>query len=145
MHANMNNNMYIYDLTNENILKTDFKFNYLYCIVPDYRQIPYNIALSIIPENLHNKEENILYYFTKYINIKIEWIGTGLDEKAIDAKTGKVFVAIDPKYFRPTEVEVLCSNPEKIRTKLGWQPKTTFPELVKIMMDHDLKEAGVNI
>ena len=77
------------------------------------------------------------------INVNIEWRGTGIDEEGFDSETGDVWVKIDPKYFRPSEVEVLCADASKARNILGWQPKTTFKELVKIMMDHDLKEAEI--
>ena len=70
--------------------------------------------------------------------IELHWTGEGVDEKGIDEQ-GRVLVEVDPKYFRPAEVEQLCGNPEKARTKLGWNPrKTSFEELVKIMVKHDL-------
>lgn len=75
----------------------------------------------------------------KEINMDIVWRGTGSDEKGIDAKTGNVIIEIDPKYFRPAEVEQLCGNPDKAKKLLGWNPqKTSLEELVKIMMKHDL-------
>ena len=69
----------------------------------------------------------------------IEWKGKGVDEKGLDAKTGEVLVEIDPRYFRPTEVDFLLGDPSKARAKLGWKHKTTFPELVKEMVASDLK------
>ena len=63
-----------------------------------------------------------------------------MEEKAYDA-TGKCLVAVDPKYFRPTEVETLLGDPTKAREKLGWTPKTTFEELVAEMVREDLKAA----
>ncbi|BCS80357.1 GDP-mannose 4,6-dehydratase [Anaerocellum diazotrophicum] len=77
----------------------------------------------------------------KYVDIDIEWVGQGVDEKGIDAKTGKVLVEVDPRYFRPTEVDILVGDATKARQVLGWQPTVTFDELVKIMMESDLKEA----
>ena len=63
----------------------------------------------------------------------------GVNEKGVDVKTGKVLVEVDPKYFRPCEVEQLLGNPTKAKTKLGWNPtKTSFEELVKIMVKHDM-------
>ena len=60
-------------------------------------------------------------------------------EKGIDVKSGKVLVEIDPKYFRPCEVEQLLGDPTKAKTLLGWNPtKTSFPELVRIMLAHDM-------
>ena len=71
----------------------------------------------------------------------IRWQGTGADELGVDAASGAVLVRIDPRYFRPTEVEQLLGDPAKARTKLGWQHKTTFPELVAEMVQRDLKVA----
>ena len=72
--------------------------------------------------------------------IETEWIGEGIDEKGIDKKTGKILIEVDPKYFRPAEVELLLGDPTKAKTLLGWNPaKTTFAELVKIMVKHDMK------
>lgn len=72
--------------------------------------------------------------------IELRWEGEGVDEKGIDVKTGKVLVEVDPKFFRPAEVEQLCGDPSKAKKLLGWNPtKTTFEELVKIMVQHDLK------
>ena len=69
----------------------------------------------------------------------IEWKGKGVDEKGLDAKTGEVLVEIDPRYFRPTEVDFLLGDPSKAHAKLGWKHKTSFPELVKEMVASDLK------
>lgn len=74
------------------------------------------------------------------LGISIRWEGVGLDEKGID-KQGNCIVAVDPRYFRPTEVESLLGDPTKARVKLGWEPKTTFAELVKEMVREDLKAA----
>jgi GDPmannose 4,6-dehydratase len=78
--------------------------------------------------------------------IKIEWNGTGVDEKGCDAATGKILVEVDPRYFRPTEVELLIGDPKKAKMKLGWTPTTTFHQLVREMVQSDLKlvahEAG---
>lgn len=75
-----------------------------------------------------------------HAGIDLEWQGKGLDEKGIDKKTGKVLVEVDPKYFRPAEVEQLLGDPTKAKTVLGWNPrKTSFEDLVKIMVDHDMK------
>lgn len=72
--------------------------------------------------------------------IKLRWEGEGVDEKGIDMATGRVLVEVDPKYFRPCEVEQLLGDPTKARTQLGWNPrKTTFTELVNIMVDHDME------
>ena len=76
----------------------------------------------------------------KEAGIDLRWEGKGAEEKGIDVKTGNVLVEVDPKYFRPCEVEQLLGDPTKARTTLGWNPtKTTFPELIKIMVEHDMK------
>ena len=70
----------------------------------------------------------------------IEWQGTGVEEKGIDKNTGKVLVEVDPKYFRPAEVELLWGDSTKARTELGWEPKYSFMDLVKEMVQSDLEE-----
>jgi GDPmannose 4,6-dehydratase len=70
---------------------------------------------------------------------KIEWRGKGVDEAGLDAKTGEELVRIDPRYFRPTEVDELLGDASKARAKLGWAPKITFAELVAEMVETDLK------
>lgn len=72
-----------------------------------------------------------------HIGITIEWQGSGINEQGVDAVTKKPLVAIDPKYFRPTEVDYLLGNPAKATQILHWQPKVTFDELVALMVDHD--------
>jgi len=74
------------------------------------------------------------------IDIEITWSGEGLEEEGFDG-SGKCIVSVDPRYFRPTEVETLLGDASKAREKLGWQPKITFDELVKEMMQEDLKIA----
>ena len=69
----------------------------------------------------------------------IEWRGKGVDEVGIDTSTGKTVVRIDPRYFRPAEVEQLLGDPSKAKSKLGWVPEVKFEELVKIMVDGDLR------
>lgn len=75
------------------------------------------------------------------VGIDIAWEGGGVDEKGKDAASGKTFVKIDPRYFRPTEVDFLLGDPSKAREKLGWEPSVSFDELVKVMVREDLKEA----
>lgn len=75
------------------------------------------------------------------IGIEIRWEGNDEQEKGIDVATGKCIVAVDPRYFRPAEVETLLGDPSKAKSKLGWVPKTTFRELVSEMMREDMKEA----
>ena len=74
------------------------------------------------------------------VGIELRWEGEGIDEKGIDVATGRVLVEVDPKYFRPAEVEQLLGDPTKAKTLLGWNPrKTSFEQLVKIMVEHDMK------
>jgi GDPmannose 4,6-dehydratase len=75
------------------------------------------------------------------LGMKLEWRGWGVDEQGIDAATGKTLVRIDPRYFRPAEVETLLGDPSKARAKLGWQPKTSFAQLIKEMVQADLVHA----
>lgn len=75
-----------------------------------------------------------------YAGIELEWRGEGIDEKGIDKATGKVLVEVDPRFFRPSEVEQLLGDPTKAKTLLGWNPTTTsFDKLVRIMFEHDMK------
>ncbi len=74
------------------------------------------------------------------VGLEIRWEGSGVDEKGYD-QHGRCIVAVDPRYFRPTEVETLLGDPSKAKEKLGWEPEVTFEELVSEMMREDLKEA----
>lgn len=74
------------------------------------------------------------------VDTEIIWQGEGVEEKGICKKTGKLLVAVDPRYFRPTEVELLIGNPAKAKVKLGWEATTKLPELVKMMVAADLAE-----
>jgi len=71
----------------------------------------------------------------------VHWEGNGLDEKGYDVETGKLIVAVDPRYFRPTEVETLLGDPTKAKEKLGWEPKITLKEMVHEMMENDINIA----
>lgn len=73
------------------------------------------------------------------VGIDITWEGEGVNEKGIDRNTGKVLIEVDPRYFRPSEVETLLGDPTKAKEKLGWNPtQTSFEELVEIMVKHDV-------
>ena len=74
------------------------------------------------------------------LGIKIRWTGTGVDETGSD-QSGNVIVKVDPRYFRPTEVETLLGDASKAKEKLGWTPQTRFAELVSEMVREDLKSA----
>jgi len=71
------------------------------------------------------------------IGVQIEWQGTLTEEKGLDAKTGRILVEVDSKYFRPTEVDVLLGDSSKARRVLGWEPKTSLEELVRLMVQYD--------
>jgi GDPmannose 4,6-dehydratase len=75
------------------------------------------------------------------VGIAITWEGSGVDEVGKDSESGKIIVKIDPRYFRPTEVDFLLGDPSKAKDKLGWEPKVNFDTLVKMMVREDLKEA----
>ncbi len=72
------------------------------------------------------------------LDMKIQWKGEGVDEVGIDTKSGRTLVRVDPRYFRPTEVETLLGDPGKARQKLGWTAEVSFPELVAEMVESDL-------
>ena len=76
----------------------------------------------------------------QYLNIDIEWKGKGPQEKGFDKKTGSVLIEVDPYYFRPTEVDLLLGDPKKAKEKLGWEPMYSFNDIVKEMVQSDLKE-----
>ena len=91
-----------------------------------------------------------------YVGIEIEWKGKGIHQKGIiksldcrhqyptfDKKVGEVLIEVDPKYFRPTEVDFLLADAGKAKEKLGWEPKIVFKELVKIMIDSDTELIGL--
>ena len=77
----------------------------------------------------------------KEIGIDVRWQGDGVDEKGYDVGTGKCLVEVDPRYFRPAEVETLLGDASKAKQKLGWTPKTSFKSLVTEMMREDLASA----
>jgi GDPmannose 4,6-dehydratase len=70
---------------------------------------------------------------------RIRWTGEGTAEKGIDKVSGRVFVEVDKRYFRPTEVDILLGDPSKARAKLGWRHRTSFDQLVNEMVDKDLE------
>ena len=75
----------------------------------------------------------------RHIGVELAWEGEGVEEKAYDRKTNRLLVEVNPKYFRPAEVEFLWGDPAKAKEKLGWTNKTSFERLVEIMMDYDMK------
>ena len=75
----------------------------------------------------------------KEVDIEIEWQGKGINEKGLNSANGETLIEIDPKYFRPSEVDHLQGDFSKAEKKLGWKPKTNLEELVQIMVQYDLK------
>ncbi len=76
----------------------------------------------------------------RYAGIELEWSGSGVEEKGIDRKSGRVLVEVSSEYFRPTDVVTLLGDPTKAKTELGWNPtKTSFEELVRLMTENDMK------
>ncbi|MDP9724761.1 GDP-mannose 4,6-dehydratase [Priestia megaterium] len=91
---------------------------------------------------MHSVREFVQLAF-EHTGIEIEWSGEGLEEKGRNKATGEVIVEIDPKFFRPAEVDQLLGDPTKAKTLLNWNPtKTSFKELVKIMVDHDIDKVS---
>ena len=112
----------------------------------DYVECMWLILQHPVPEDfviatgeMHTVREFCTLAFAE-AGIDIKWEGTGVDEKGIDKATGRVLVEVDPKYFRPAEVEQLLGDPSKAKNLLGWNPrKTSFEELVKLMVEHDMR------
>jgi len=77
-----------------------------------------------------------------HVGMDIEWRGSGVQETGVDRRSGRVIVRVDPRYFRPTEVETLLGDASKARQKLGWKPEVEFPQLVAEMMQADLALAN---
>ncbi len=73
--------------------------------------------------------------------VTLEWRGEGVEEKGFDARTGNPLVLVDPRYFRPTEVDLLLGDPSKAKSELGWKPRVSFPRLVEMMVDADIAHA----
>ena len=89
----------------------------------------------------HTVREFVEAAFSK-VGVNIVWKGAGVEEKGYCAKTGKLLVDVNPKFFRPAEVDLLLGDPSKAQHLLGWQRKVSFRELVKIMVESDLKAYG---
>ena len=113
----------------------------------DYVECMWLILQHDVPEDfviatgeMHTVREFATLAF-KEAGIELRWEGVGGNEKGIDVVTGKTLVEVDPKYFRPSEVEQLLGDPTKAKTLLGWNPcKTSFEELVSIMVRHDMEK-----
>lgn len=110
----------------------------------DYVECMWMILQHETPEDfvIATGEQHTVRDFTEKAfaanGITIRWEGTGVDEKGYDAQTGKMLVCVNPQWFRPTDVDNLWGDPTKAKTVLGWNPqKTSYPELVRIMAEHD--------
>lgn len=90
--------------------------------------------------NTHEVREFVELAFRE-VGIDIDWQGEGVSEKGVDRATGRTLVEVDPRYFRPTEVELLLGDASKAKAKLGWKPKTTLAELISLMIQEDLNVA----
>ena len=112
---------------------------------PDYVECMWLMLQHETPEDFviatgeyHSVREFATLAFAE-VGIELEWKGEGVDEQGIDKATGRVLIEVDPKYFRPTEVDQLLGDPTKAKTVLGWNPrKTSFEDLVKKMVKHDM-------
>ncbi|MCL4361738.1 GDP-mannose 4,6-dehydratase [Candidatus Dependentiae bacterium] len=112
---------------------------------PDFVEAMWLILQQNVPEDFviatgkcYKVREFVQSAFN-YVGIDLQWIGSGPDEKGIDAKNGKILVAIDPQFYRPAEVDLLVGDCSKAKKILGWQPKTDLNTLIKIMLDHDIE------
>ncbi|MCD8235763.1 MAG: GDP-mannose 4,6-dehydratase [Prevotellaceae bacterium] len=98
----------------------------------------------VIATGVQHSVREFCYYAFKHAGIELEFKGEGMDEKGYDKATGKVLVEVSPDFYRPTDVVNLWGDPTKAKEKLGWDPaKTSFEELVKIMVEHDMGKVAV--
>ena len=118
----------------------------------DYVECMWLILQQDVPEDFviaTGEMHSVREFCTKAFaccGIELQWQGEGVDEKGVDKATGEVLVEVDPRYFRPAEVEQLLGNPAKAKQKLGWNPrKTSFDELIRIMTEYDMQNVGKNI
>ena len=113
---------------------------------PEYTEGMWRILQQDTPDDyvLATNETHTVREFVElafaHVGMPLRFEGEGEKEVGIDPSTGKVIVAVDPRYYRPTEVDLLIGNPAKAAAKLGWKPKTLFSDLVKVMAEADLKE-----
>ena len=98
------------------------------------------VAAAIATGRQHSVRE-FVDVAAAHVDLRVRWEGKGLDQKGIDDETGRTIVEVDPRYFRPTEVETLLGDSSKAHEKLGWKPKITFEDMVREMMQADLELA----
>ena len=118
----------------------------------DYVECMWLILQQDVPEDFviaTGEMHSVREFCTKAFaccGIELQWQGEGVEEKGVNKATGEVLVEVDPRYFRPAEVEQLLGNPAKAKQKLGWNPrKTSFDELIRIMTEYDMQNVGKNI
>ena len=99
----------------------------------------------VIATGVQYSVRDFCYHAFKHVGIELEFTGEGINEKGIDKATGKVLIEVSPDFFRPTDVVNLWGDPSKARKELGWNPqKTTFEQLVKIMVDADMAKVAAD-
>lgn len=113
----------------------------------DYVEMPWLMLQQDVPEDyvISTGEQHSVREFVdlcaKHLGVAIKWEGKGVEEKGINVANGKTIVAVDPRYFRPTEVDSLLGDPSKAKQQLGWEPKISFEGLVREMTEADLEIA----
>lgn len=116
----------------------------------DYVEGMWRILQQETPDDyvLATGKMNTVRYFVEktfeHIGVTLKWDGTGVDEKGVCVKTGKTLVEVDPRYFRPTEVDLLIGDPTKAKEKLGWTATTSLEDMIKEMVDNDVAEAKMH-
>jgi GDPmannose 4,6-dehydratase len=95
----------------------------------------------VIATGVQHSVRDFVVAAARELDIEVEWSGQGCEEVGVDRRSGEVIVRIDPRYFRPTEVDSLLGDAKRAREKLGWQPRTSFAELVAEMVSADLESA----
>jgi GDPmannose 4,6-dehydratase len=118
---------------------------------PDYVEAMWMMLQQKTPDDFviatgetHSVREFIEKAFME-VGISVEWRGSGVNEVGVDSKTNRVLIEVSPRYFRPTDVDCLKGDSSKAQSVLGWEPRISFSELVKIMVRADLKKEGVKL
>lgn len=97
----------------------------------------------VIATGVANSVRRLVELAFRSVDRDLEWSGEGVDEVGLDASSGQVLVRIDPRFFRPAEVDFLIGDPEKAKIELGWEPETDLEGLVAMMVEHDVREVGL--
>jgi len=98
----------------------------------------------VIATNEHHSVREFCEVAFKEVGIDIDWVGEGVNEKGMNNNNGEIIIEIDPRYFRPLEVESLLGDYSKAKEKLSWEPRVKFKELVKIMVKADMEKVGIS-